>query len=160
MRGQIERERIVNPVIMWILIVSGVFVSFVLYGSKRLFEQNILSWIALAFAIVYWSYFFIGAISVNRHIAVSAASVKRIVRVGVYSKVRHPIYSSEIVLAWGIFLFWPAQGMLSSAIWITLIALLWAKLEESALKARFKELYVDYKKNTPMLIPDFSIDKD
>ncbi len=66
---------------------------------------------------------------------------------GVYSKIRHPMYLGQILMAVGIALF--TQGFVTlclSIIWIAQI-LFWKVLEERELLVKYPE-YKDYKKRT------------
>ena len=66
---------------------------------------------------------------------------------GIYSKIRHPMYLGQILMAIGIPFF--AQGLVTlclSIVWIAQI-LFWKVLEERELLARYPE-YKKYKKRT------------
>lgn len=76
----------------------------------------------------------------------------RLIRHGIYSLVRHPIYTSLIILSFGWSLAWSSiAGILAS---VVMLLFLMAKScdEERRLKKRFAE-YEDYKKTTKRLIP-------
>lgn len=66
---------------------------------------------------------------------------------GLYSKIRHPMYFGQMLMAFGFPLF--AQGLVTlclSVIWIAQI-LYWKALEERELLAKYPE-YEEYKKRT------------
>jgi protein-S-isoprenylcysteine O-methyltransferase Ste14 len=77
----------------------------------------------------------------------------RLVQVGVYRYIRHPLYSSLLCLGWGAFLAGPslAAGMLVLIASGFLVAT--AKLEEQENRRRFGIAYVAYMKKTKMFIP-------
>ena len=98
-------------------------------------------------------YFFINAINIHRKAAFSVASIDKIVKSGVYSKVRHPIYSADIILAIGVFFIFPTLNVLISIIWLAVILIIWMNLEEKALILKFGKEYKEYKKKVPMFFP-------
>ena len=75
----------------------------------------------------------------------SVRSIDKIIKEGIYQRVRHPIYSGDIVLVWGIFSHWPSYRALSSVIWLTIILFFWMRLEEKALTEKFGRDYLEYK---------------
>lgn len=148
-------KKLVSPVLMWLIVILEVFVAFRFFPKIEIFPRNAIISFLIIPAGIYWLYFFVGALRVHRKAAVSAAKIDRIVKEGVYSIVRHPIYSADIILAWGIFFHWPYFKILLSALWLTLILFFWMKLEEKALAEKFGEEYGNYKKNVPMFVPKF-----
>ena len=77
----------------------------------------------------------------------------RLVTVGVYRYIRHPLYSSLLFLAWGIFLkdpSWPG-GLLALAASLFLVAT--ARAEEAEDLRFFGETYQEYMQETKMFIP-------
>ena len=76
-----------------------------------------------------------------------------LVKLGVYKYIRHPLYSSLLLLGWGIFfkdISLPG-GLLALVISVFLIAT--ARVEERENLHRFNTDYVDYMKTTRMFIP-------
>jgi protein-S-isoprenylcysteine O-methyltransferase Ste14 len=76
-----------------------------------------------------------------------------LVTTGAYHYIRHPLYSSLLFLAWGIFFKDPswAGGLLALAATLTLVAT--ARVEEAENLRFFGEAYRDYMKRTRMFIP-------
>lgn len=76
-----------------------------------------------------------------------------LVTVGAYRFIRHPIYSSGLYLAWGIFFKDPSWlgGLLALAATVFLVAT--AKVEESENIRYFGTAYAEYMKRTKMFIP-------
>lgn len=146
-------RKLVSPVLMWLIVIVGVYVFFKLSPEARVLPKNIFSPFLIIPAGIYWLYFFVGALRVHKKAAVSAVKIDRIVKEGVYSIVRHPIYSGDIVLAWGIFFYWPYLKILLSAIWLTVVLFFWMKLEEKALEEKFGPEYRNYKNKAPMVVP-------
>ncbi len=72
---------------------------------------------------------------------------------GVYSRVRHPIYFADIVLAWGAFIVFPTWKVPFSVLWLTAVLASWMRLEEAALEKKFGRQYKKYKSRVPMFLP-------
>jgi protein-S-isoprenylcysteine O-methyltransferase Ste14 len=77
----------------------------------------------------------------------------RLVTIGAYKYIRHPLYGSLLLLGWGIFFKYPTRvgGLLALGISICLIAT--AKAEENENTSRFGEAYSRYQESTKMFIP-------
>jgi protein-S-isoprenylcysteine O-methyltransferase Ste14 len=76
-----------------------------------------------------------------------------LVRSGLYKYIRHPMYSSLLFLAWGVFLKKPAWpgGVLALAASVLLV--LTAKTEEAEDVLYFGQPYQDYRRQTKMFLP-------
>jgi len=76
-----------------------------------------------------------------------------VIRKGIFSKVRHPIYLGAILLYLGLNLF--SISFISIGFWIIIIIfyILISKYEERILTAHFGQAYIEYKKEVPMLLP-------
>jgi protein-S-isoprenylcysteine O-methyltransferase Ste14 len=76
-----------------------------------------------------------------------------LVRVGAYKYIRHPLYASLLLLAWGIFFKDPSWlgGALAAAASLTLWAT--ARVEEAENLARFGASYAAYMETTKRFIP-------
>lgn len=76
-----------------------------------------------------------------------------LVRTGIYKYIRHPLYSSLILLGWGVLLkeisFLPAI----LAILVTIFSLMMAMVEEKENLQRFGEEYASYMKSTKRFLP-------
>lgn len=76
-----------------------------------------------------------------------------LVTTGIYRFIRHPLYSSLLLLAWGIFFKNPSwSGILLSTI-ATLFLVLTARADEVECVRFFGTQYLDYQKRTKMFIP-------
>jgi protein-S-isoprenylcysteine O-methyltransferase Ste14 len=76
-----------------------------------------------------------------------------LVTTGIYRFIRHPLYSSLLLLAWGIFLknpSWSGSGLLAMGI---LSLVLTARADEAECQKFFGTIYQDYMKQTKMFIP-------
>lgn len=77
----------------------------------------------------------------------------KLVQAGVLAYVRHPIYTATILLVAGFFLFSPTALNLVSAVCIYLYLAIGIQLEEKRLIQQFGDVYLNYRKEVPMLIP-------
>lgn len=149
------KQKIVSPVLMWFIVFAGIFFIFKLVKFYFFIPRNVFTPFLIFPAILYWLYFFGGAILVHHKAPLSAEKIDKLVTEGVYNKVRHPIYSADIVLGWGIFLLYPSINFFLSAVWLTLVLLFWMKLEERALIKKFGNEYLEYRERVPMVLPRF-----
>jgi protein-S-isoprenylcysteine O-methyltransferase Ste14 len=77
----------------------------------------------------------------------------RLVQVGIYSVIRHPLYASLLFLSWGIFFKSPGilDGCLAMISTVCLYAT--ARADESECMTKFGEIYTLYMKRTKRFIP-------
>ena len=76
-----------------------------------------------------------------------------LVTTGIYHYIRHPLYSSLLILAWGVFFkdpSWPG-GLLTLAATLALVAT--AKADEAECTRFFGPGYTDYMQRTKMFVP-------
>lgn len=76
----------------------------------------------------------------------------RLVRTGVYSLIRHPLYTSVTLLSAGWALLWQSAPALAAAAALALFFDIKARREERWLRGKFTE-YEDYAKQTRKFIP-------
>jgi protein-S-isoprenylcysteine O-methyltransferase Ste14 len=72
---------------------------------------------------------------------------------GILKYIRHPIYAGIILISLGFFLFIPNLPTMISSICILTYLPIGIYLEEKKLVKYFGDLYIDYKKRVPSLIP-------
>ena len=77
----------------------------------------------------------------------------RLVEQGVYRYIRHPLYSSLLLLAWGIFLKHPAWLSACLVVVATAFLVATARADEAESRRFFGPAYETYKKRTKMFIP-------
>ena len=77
----------------------------------------------------------------------------RLVTTGIYHYIRHPLYSSLLILAWGVFFKNPSWlgGLLAMAATLALIAT--AKADEAECTRFFGTAYQAYVQQTRMFVP-------
>ena len=144
---------IVNPFVMWILIVLGGAAIFFGFDAVMILPRTDLSHVFFAISLFYWFFFIISALRENASVVRSVAGVQSLVKTGIYARVRHPIYSADIFLMWGIYFMIPTFPMLLTVFWFILVVILWTRLEEECLAKRFKVAYKSYRVQVPMMIP-------
>lgn len=138
---------------MWMIIIVGFIIIYRLVPAGFVYQRNMFSSFLFFPGLVYWTYFFIGAIMVHRKAGLSVDKIDRLVVEGVYAKVRHPIYSADIILIWAIFFFYPSIHLFLASIWLTIVQLLWSRREEKSLIEKFGNEYIEYMKRVPGIFP-------
>jgi Putative protein-S-isoprenylcysteine methyltransferase len=76
-----------------------------------------------------------------------------LVTTGIYHYIRHPLYGSLLMLAWGIFFKIPSIAGAALALLATVFLLATAKADETECIRFFGTPYVTYRKQTKMFIP-------
>ena len=147
------KGRLISPVLMWLFVIAGIMVIINIAPAASFFSRNTFTSALLFLALIYWAYFFFGAIWLNRNAARSVGKTPRIITTGVYGLVRHPIYGADIILSLALFLFFPDIRVGISVVWLTLTLIGWMMLEEWGLEKRFGYAYREYKKRVPMFLP-------
>ena len=77
----------------------------------------------------------------------------RLVTTGVFGYIRHPLYSSLLLLAWGVFFKHPSWLGSGLALGATAFLLATAKVEEGENTRYFGSAYRDYMQHTRLFIP-------
>jgi protein-S-isoprenylcysteine O-methyltransferase Ste14 len=137
------------------------FVSFRQWFGDPLCVRQIVSWILLFGSLVL---VVPGALQLLRHGKPSAErphdpslfafeKTTRLVTSGVYRYIRHPLYGSLLLLAWGVFFKRPTAFALALALAATAFLVATAKAEEGESLRYFGEEYRTYLQTTRMFIP-------
>lgn len=148
-----NKQKLVSPVLMWLIVIIGILVVFWLVPARFVFPQNMFTSFLIFPVAIYWLYFFIGAVKVHRKAPLSVDKIDKLVMDGVYAKVRHPIYSADIILGWAIFFFYPDVRLLIGAHWLMFVLLFWMRREEKALTEKFGAEYQEYMRRVPKVFP-------
>lgn len=138
---------------MWLIVMAGFLLVFKLVPARFVFPRNMFTSFLILPAMAYWLYFLIGALRVHRKAPLSADKIDKLVTEGVYAKVRHPIYSADIILGWSFFFLYPDVRFLLGAHWLMFVFLFWMKREEKALIEKFGAEYLEYMKRVPKMFP-------
>ena len=75
-----------------------------------------------------------------------------LVKSGIYAYIRHPMYTSVLIMMFGVVLLYPVRFVVVSYLLLVIILLLKLLYEESLWKAESSE-YVEYMQQTKRLIP-------
>lgn len=78
-------------------------------------------------------------------------------RMGILSRVRHPIYSGTILIVIGFMLFYPTWATLLSTVCVLTYLPIGIYLEERKLVQQFGDDYRNYQQTVPALIPRLKI---
>ena len=142
--------------------ISGLFLLNVEHWFRNsLSWHQIIAWILLIVCIVpaIWGTFLLkrlGKPVERRETAPNLLAFEKttqLVTTGIYKYIRHPLYSSLLLLAWGIFFklpSWPGGGLAAFA---TVCLLLTARADEAECIRFFGPEYEDYMKKTRRFIP-------
>lgn len=76
-------------------------------------------------------------------------------REGIHKYVRHPLYLGTILFIWGLFCIFPMLNNLIAVTIITFYTLIGIQFEEKKLIKEFGNVYTEYIKKVPAIIPDF-----
>jgi protein-S-isoprenylcysteine O-methyltransferase Ste14 len=79
---------------------------------------------------------------------------ENLIKESLYNYVRHPLYTATLLLIWNIFFLHPSLSNLISASCITVYTIIGIHFEEKKLISNFGESYIQYRSETPMLIPN------
>jgi protein-S-isoprenylcysteine O-methyltransferase Ste14 len=77
----------------------------------------------------------------------------KLVTTGIYHYIRHPLYSSLVFLAWGIFFKIPSVPGAALGLLATAFLLATAKTDEAECIRFFGPAYEEYRKHTKMFVP-------
>ena len=80
---------------------------------------------------------------------------KTLIKTNFYKFVRHPLYAATLLFIWSIFFWHPLLSNLISCIIITIYTITGIRYEEKKLVQEFGKSYIQYRAQTPMLIPKF-----
>lgn len=119
---------------------------------KPLVWNQIISWMFLLLSIVFagWGFLLLSIIGKPKG---NLENTTKLVEVGLYRFIRHPLYASLLFLGTGIFLknISIVTTILAFINFIALIAT--AKREEGEMLEKFGEEYIKYMQKTKMFIP-------
>lgn len=149
------KYKLTTPWLMWAIVIIGGLILYKVVPPGSLFSTGKFGIIILILGIVDWFYVTFSAGKVHRKAPKSVHNIDQLVTEGAYSVVRHPMYLADIVLAWCVFLFHPGTRTLAVVLWLSLVLLFWADLEERMLEEKFLDDYRAYKRRVPKFFPRF-----
>jgi protein-S-isoprenylcysteine O-methyltransferase Ste14 len=113
---------------------------------------QIISWILLLSSIIVVVYGIYLLRKIGRpHQGIE--STTKLVKTGIYKYIRHPLYSSLILLAWGVFFKNVSWLTLLLTILANICAVATAAIEEKENLQKFGEEYRSYMKSTKRFLP-------
>ncbi len=152
--------RLVLP--LWFLIIAAAAAGTWHWRSNTLYDANILSWTlaAVLFFAGILVYRQIGRFGVARFAGLAEVRplehAQQLVTTGMHARVRHPIYLAHLCM----FLAWTTASGLEILFLLVPVVLILAsamiRLEERELQRRFGDIYREYARRTPAIVPGFS----
>jgi protein-S-isoprenylcysteine O-methyltransferase Ste14 len=152
---QNEKYKLANPLLMWLIVVIGFIVIYFIVAAGDVFAPSPWGVLVLALGFINLVYISVISFRVHQKAAKSVAEIDSIITEGVYAVVRHPMYAADILFALTVFVYRPSFKVLAAVIWLSVVLLFWAKLEERMLEEKFIEDYQRYRTRVPMVIPKF-----
>ena len=73
---------------------------------------------------------------------------KKIIKTGIYKKIRHPVYTAGIISVLGLCLIYQNFWFYIALIALIIMQIIRARLEEKTLTAKFGQSYIEYKNST------------
>jgi protein-S-isoprenylcysteine O-methyltransferase Ste14 len=143
----------------WVSSTALVLLNIDYWFDEPFSIRQLASWLLLAICV---AVLICGVLSLRRGKSsrtrddpslISIEKTTQLVTTGAYRYIRHPIYSSFLFGAWGVFLKHCSLMSALSALLTTLFAVLAAKREESENASYFGDEYRSYVKRTKMFIP-------
>ena len=145
----------------WELLLVLVLVNVDVWFRNPFSAYQIISWlllIASVFLVVHGAYLLhrIGRPGDKRHDDAALMGIERtttLVKTGAFKYVRHPIYSSMLYGAWGVFFKDPSWLGGTLALAAILFLVITAKVEEAECIRFFGSAYRTYMEQTKMFVP-------
>jgi protein-S-isoprenylcysteine O-methyltransferase Ste14 len=72
----------------------------------------------------------------------------KIIKTGIYKKIRHPVYMAGIIAIFGLCLIYQKSGFYFALIALIIMQVIRARLEEKSLTTKFGQSYIEYKNST------------
>lgn len=148
-----HKHTLVTPFLMWLIVSCEFFIILMVVPQNFLFAPHGYAMIIALPALVFWAYCLISAIYVHHKAPLSVTQIDVLVTHGIYARMRHPIYTADIVAGWAVFFIYPDARILLCACFLTITLLYWIEREENALIAKFGDDYRNYQKIVPKFIP-------
>jgi len=92
-------------------------------------------------------------LSLSEFLGIKPEQDRELVTAGIYSRIRHPLYTALILGLIGFLIFSPTYTNLVHAICILIYLIIGIRFEEKRLLSHYGQEYEEYRKRTPMLFP-------
>ncbi|MFC1914458.1 methyltransferase family protein [Chloroflexota bacterium] len=133
-------------------ILALIIVNSRIWFNNPFSVMQIVSWILLLASIIMASQGFYLLYEIGRP-KQGIEDTTVLVKTGIYKYIRHPLYSSLILIAWGAFLKDMSWLSIILVIMATVFSLATANVEEKENIERFGDKYASYMKSTKRFIP-------
>lgn len=144
----------------WECILALILLNLPHWGENPLSINQIVSWFFLLISI----YLVVQGVHLLKAVGkpdqsrpnvelLAFEKTSRLVTVGLYKYIRHPLYASLTFLAWGAFLKLPSLPSLVLVLTATVFLFLTAKKDEAECLQYFGDAYKEYMQRTKMFVP-------
>jgi protein-S-isoprenylcysteine O-methyltransferase Ste14 len=142
-----SKEFIPTYVLELALLINGVV--------SILEESYVLSLASLGLVLMILGVYlnFIGRRDLARYFTPFTAPGGKLVKTGIYARIRHPIYSAFMVMSLGMALVAANAAGFLLFVFVSIALLARVRREEKKLVAKFGKAYKDYAKKTPAFVP-------
>jgi len=130
------------PVLIAVGIVGGLFTP---YRIPFFPVSNIVGFLVFVFAIL----FHMRCHTVHKQADQESKKIEKLVTTGIFSRIRHPMYSSLILAILGMTIASGVAVMIIPALILSVLTVLTALKEEEFLVLKFGDLYTNYMKEVP-----------
>lgn len=145
----------------WELILAVILLNLEKWFVDPLSWHQIISWSLLILSLIPLSFGVPTLIKQGKSTArrsgepqlLAFEKTSALVTNGIYGYIRHPLYSSLLLLVWGVFFKAPHGWGIPLTLGATLFLVLTAKADEAECIRFFGSRYQDYMKGTKMFIP-------
>ena len=133
--------------------VALILLNVIYWFQNPLSTHQIVSWVLLGASLVMaiHGFYLLGTIGKAKNLNID--ETKALVKVGAYRYIRHPLYSSILYMAWGVFFKDPSFLGIILVVAIMVFITATAKVEERESLLKFGADYAEYMKGTKMFIP-------
>ncbi len=145
--------RFINPILMWVVVIIGAVGIWFTIPYRQTIVPNLLTASMFIGACLAWMYLVYLGLKTHPEAPRGVRSITELKTTGPFAVVRHPLYAAHICFAWSFLFILTSARTFLIVVWLTLVLLLWAKLEEFGLVKIFGTAYVRYRERTPMFIP-------
>ena len=145
----------------WELILALVLINIAVWFDDPFSWHQVISWVLLVVCFVPLAFGVRSLTSRGKPVArregdaslLAFEKTSTLVTTGIYHYIRHPLYSSLLILAWGVFFKDPSWlgGLLALAATLALFAT--AKADEAECTRFFGPAYQAYMQRTKMFVP-------
>ena len=144
----------------WEAILAQIMMNLPVWFREPFSWHQLISWTLLSLSLIlalngFWLLRQVGRPDTQRtgETDLPLEKTTQLVTIGAYRYIRHPLYSSLILLSWGVFFKYPFWTNAGLSLLITTCLFATAKAEERENLRYFGPAYQDYMKNTRMFLP-------